>query len=346
MNKTPKQSGYRLPAEWEKHEAIWLSWPYDKVSFPDRVAIIEDRFAEIIRAIHKSERVELLVTDEKMKIRAARKLENMKVDLKLVNLRVADYADVWFRDFGPSFIVNGEKKQLAMVDWNYNAYGGKWLELLRDDKIPVWMNDSLGLQYFKPGITLEGGAIEVNGQGTLMTTEECLLNENRNPKLSKNDLEKYLSDYLGASNFIWLKNGLANDHTDGHIDNIARFTGPDSIIYVYESDVNDINYSALKENLEILKVAKDQDGNKFNLIGLPLPKIADENGRRIPASYANFYIGNEVVLVPVFGHNNDKIALEVIKKAFSDRMVIGIDSGDLIYGGGTIHCISREQPAL
>jgi agmatine deiminase len=318
MNKTPKQSGFRLPAEWEKHEAIWLSWPYDKVSFPDRVAIVEDRFVEIIRAIHKSERVELLVTDEKMKIRAARKLENMKVDLKLVNLRVADYADVWFRDFGPSFIVNEEKKQLAMVDWNYNAYGGKWPELLKDDKIPAWMNKFLKLPYFMPEIVLEGGAIEVNGRGTLMTTEECLLNKNRNPKLSKNDLEKYLSDYLGASNFI----------------------------YSSESDENDLNYPTLKENLEILKSAKDQDGNKFNLIGLPLPKIADDNGRRIPASYANFYIGNKVVLVPVFGHNNDKIALEIIKQAFPDREVIGIDSGDLIYGGGTIHCASHEQPAL
>ena len=344
--KTPKQLDYRLPAEWEKHDAVWLSWPYDKVSFPDRVAIVEDRFVEIIRAIHKSERVELLVTDEKMKIRAARKLENMKVDLKLVNLRVADYADVWFRDFGPSFIVNEEKKQLAMVDWNYNAYGGKWPELLKDDKIPVWMNDFLGLQYFKPGITLEGGAIEVNGRGTLMTTEGCLLNKNRNPKLSKNNLEKYLSDYLGASNFIWLKKGLANDHTDGHIDNIARFINPTNIIYSSESDENDLNYPALKENLEILKAAKDQDGNKFNLIGLPLPKIADGNGRRIPASYANFYIGNKVVLVPIFGHNNDKIALEIIKQAFPDREVIGIDSGDLIYGGGTIHCASHEQPAL
>ncbi len=344
--KTPKQSGYRLPAEWEKHEAIWLSWPYDKVTFPDRVAIVENRFAEIIKALHESERVELLIRDEKMKERVIRKLEDEKVDLKLVNLRVTDYADVWFRDFGPSFIVEKEKKQLAMVDWTYNAYGEKWPELLKDDKIPAWMNGFLGLPCFNPGIVIEGGAIEVNGRGMLMTTEECLLNKNRNPKLSKKDLEKYLSDYLGINNFIWLKKGLINDHTDGHIDNIARFVSPDSIIYSSESDGKDVNCPAIRENLEILKEAKDQDGNKFNLIELPLPKIFDNQGKRIPASYANFYIGNEVVLVPVFGHNNDSMALEIMKKIFPERTVVGIDSADLIYGGGTIHCVSREQPLL
>lgn len=343
---TPKQLGYRMPAEWNQHSAVWLSWPYDPDTFTRGVAKGEKIFAEIISAIHRSEKVELLVRDAKMKARASNYLINKKADLSRINFHMANYADVWFRDFGPIFLVNRQKRQLAMVDWIYNVYGHKWPELLKDDKIPVWMNGFLKLPYFAPGIVLEGGSIEVNGQGTLITSEQCLLNKNRNPCLSKKQIEKYLSDYLGVKHFIWLKNGILADHTDGHIDDIARFVNPTTVIYAYEDDKSDGNYEILKNNLEILKKSTDQNGRKLKLIKLPRPKMNDEQGNRLPVSYANFYIGNFVVLVPVFKHKNDKAALKIIQQAFPERKIMDIDCRDLICGGGTIHCVTQQQPAI
>lgn len=345
-NPTPKSLGYYLPAEWEKHEAIWLAWPYDEVSFPERVERVEDTFSQIIQSISSSERVELLVRDEEMKERVIDRLKEKKVDLSLVNFHLADYADVWFRDYGPSFICQREKNQLAMVDWDYNAYGEKFPELLKDDNIPVFMNESLNLPYSKPGIVLEGGSIEVNGLGTLMTSEQCLLNKNRNPHLKKEELERYLADYLGVHHFIWLKNGILEDHTDGHVDDFVRFINPTTIMYAWEKDETDGNYPILKENLEILKNSLDQDGRAWNLIELPMPKMIDEKEGRLPVSYINFYIGNTVVLVPIFNQKSDQKALEIIQESFPERKVVGIDASDLIYGGGTIHCISHEQPSL
>lgn len=335
-----------MPAEWEHHTAVWLSWPYDPDTFTRGVAKGERIFAEIISAIYRSEKVELLVRDDEMKARAIRYLTGKKVDLSKINFHIADYADVWFRDFGPIFLVNQKKRQLAMVDWIYNAYGNKWPELLKDDKISARMNKFMKLKYFRPGIVMEGGSIDVNGQGTLMTSEQCLLNKNRNPRLSKKQIEKYLSDYLGIKHFIWLKNGILEDHTDGHIDDIARFVNSTTVMYVYEDDKSDGNHKILKENLEILKNSTDQDGNKLKLIKLPIPKMIDKRGRRYAASYANFYIGNSVVLVPIFKHKNDKAALKIIQKVFPKRKVIGIDCRDLICGGGTIHCVSQQQPAI
>jgi len=349
----PKKLGYFMPAEWERHTAVWLSWPYDPDSFRNGVDKGEKIFAEIIGAIYKSEKVELLVRDIKMKNRAAKYLINKKVDLSRINFHVADYADVWFRDFGPIFLVNKNKKQLAMVDWIYNVYGNKWPELKKDDKIPAWMNKFMKLSIFSPGIVLEGGSIEVNGRGTLMTSEQCLLNKNRNPKLNKKQIEKYLSDYLGVKHFIWLKDGILADHTDGHIDDIARFINPTTVMYAYEDDKKDGNNEILKNNLRILKNSTDQNGNKLKLIKLPMPKLFGkvpelygEEDSRLAVSYANFYIGNMVVLVPTFNQATDQAALGVIQKAFPDRKVVGIDCRDLISGGGSIHCVTQQQPAL
>jgi len=335
-----------MPAEWERHTAVWLSWPYDPDTFTNGVAKGEKIFAEIISAIHKSEKVELLVRDIKMKNRASKYLINKKVDLSRINFHIADYADVWFRDFGPIFVTNKKKKRLAMTNWIYNVYGNKWAELLKDDKIPARLNKFLKLPCFVPGIVMEGGSIDVNGRGTLMTSEQCLLNKNRNPRLSKKQIENYLSDYLGIKHFIWLKNGILADHTDGHVDDIARFINPTTVMYAYEDDKKDGNYGILKENLRRLENATDQDGHKLNLIKLPMPKMNDSQGNRLPVSYANFYIGNSVILVPVFKHKNDKPALKIIQEAFPKRKVIGIDCRDLICGGGTIHCISQQQPAV
>lgn len=343
---TPKQLGYIMPAEWNQHSAVWLSWPYDPDTFTRGVVKGEKVFAEIISAIHRSEKVELLVRDVKMKARAVKYLTNKKVDLSRINFHIADYADVWFRDFGPIFLVNQKKRQLAMVDWIYNVYGHKWSELLKDDKIPVWMNKFLKLPYFAPGIVLEGGSIEVNGQGTLITSEQCLLNKNRNPRLSKKQIEKYLSDYFGVKRFIWLKDGILEDHTDGHVDDIARFVNSSTVMYAYENNKSDGNHKILKENLAILKKSTNQDGKRLKLIKLPMPKMNDAQGNRLPVSYVNFYIGNSVVLAPIFKHKNDNKALKIIQKAFPKRKIIGLDCRDLICGGGTIHCVTQQQPAL
>lgn len=335
-----------MPAEWERHTAVWLSWPYDRETFTRGLVQGEKIFTEIIRAIHKSEIVELLVRDAKMKARAVKYLKTKKVDLSRVNFYEADYADVWFRDFGPIFVTNHKKKRLAMTDWVYNVYGNKWPELLKDDKIPVWLNKFLKLPYFAPGIVMEGGSIDVNGRGALMTSEQCLLNKNRNPRLNKKQIEKYLSDYLGVKHFIWLKNGILADQTDGHIDDIARFVNPTTVMYVYEDDKSDGNYKILKENLEILKKSTDQDGKRLKLIKLPMPKMNDEDGHRLPVSYANFYIGNKAVLAPIFKHKNDKAALKIMRKAFPGRKIIGLDCRDLVCGGGTIHCVTQQQPQV
>jgi len=340
---TPKKLGYCMPAEWERHSAVWLSWPYDPNTFTRGVNKGEKIFSEIIKAVHKSEKVELLVRDAKMKARAVKYLTAKKVDLSRVDFHIADYADVWFRDFGPIFLLN-RKNKLAMTNWIYNVYGNKWFELLKDDKIPASLNKYLKLPCFTPGIVLEGGSIDVNGRGTLMTSEQCLLNKNRNPKLNKEQIEKFLSDYLGVKHFIWLKNGILADHTDGHIDDIARFVNPTTIMYAYEDDIKDGNHEILKENLAILKKSTDQDGKKLKLIKLPMPKMFD-NGDRLAVSYTNFYIGNSVVLVPIFKHKNDKAALKIISKVFPKRKVVGIDCRGLICGGGTIHCVTKQQPA-
>lgn len=237
------------------------------------------------------------------------------------------------------------KKNLAMVHWIFNAWGGKYEELAKDTKIPEIMNEKLALRCFKPGIVLEGGSIDVNGKGTLLTTEQCLLNKNRNPSLSKEQIGAYLKDYLGVSHIIWLKEGIVGDDTDGHVDDIARFVDPTTVLCAYEEDEDDENHAPLKENYELLLKSKDQDGNDLKIIKLPMPGFVGDEKGRLPASYANFYIGNKAVLVPVFGHENDKKALAIIQKAFPGRKAVGINCADLLHGLGTIHCISQQQPS-
>jgi agmatine deiminase len=341
---TPQSLGYHMPAEWERHEAIWLSWPHDLDSFPE-IESVEKAYVSIIKAIHESEMVNLLVTDEPMLSKVVESLKGASVDLSKVRFHIVSYADVWFRDYGPTFVVNREKGKLAMVTWIFNAWGEKYEELMRDVRIPCLINDDLKLECFVPGIVLEGGSIDVNGLGTVLTTEQCLLNKNRNPSLSKEEIEVYLKEYLGAKKVIWLKEGIAGDDTDGHVDDIARFADPTTVLCAWEADPQDENYAILKENYELLKSETDQDGRPLKVIKLPMPgRVGGDE--RLPASYANFYIGNDVVMVPVFGHENDKVALKTIQAVFPDKKVVGINCRDMVHGLGTIHCISQQQPAL
>lgn len=343
---TPAADGFFMPAEWEPHEAIWLAWPHDPVTFPERVPQVEDAYVEIIAATHGSELVNLLVLDEDAREHARGKLLDRRVDVSRVRFHIRDYADVWFRDYGPIFVRDAAGENLAITHWIYNAWGNKYETLLKDTAIPAFINETMGLRVYEPGIVLEGGSIDVNGRGSLLTTEQCLLNKNRNPHLSKKEIEDYLAAYLGGRHVIWLNEGIAGDDTDGHIDDIARFVDPATVICAVEEDPADENYELLQENLRILKASTDQDGKPLRIVELPMPGyVGDEEGR-LPASYANFYIGNTVVLVPVFGRENDARALEIIQGQFTTRRVVGIDCSNIVYGLGTLHCISQQQPAI
>lgn len=341
---TPKKLGYSMPAEWERHDAVWLAWPHDPITFPSRVEKVEKTYGEIIKALQGSEKVNLLVKDSTMKNKAQGILEQCSVNPDDIVFHIYDYADVWFRDYGPIFLVDKKNGGLAMSHWIYNAWGRKYESLMKDTHIPEFINRNMNIPYFTPGIVLEGGSIEVNGKGTLLTTEQCLLNRNRNPHLNKYGIEEYLMKYLDVTKIIWLKNGIEGDDTDGHIDDIARFVNPTTVLCAYEENKGDINHSILHENYEVLRGSKDQNGNSLNVIKLPMPGVIGDGHGRLPASYANFYIGNTVVLVPIFGHENDAKALDIIQRQFPDRRAIGINCRDLAYGLGTIHCISQQQP--
>ena len=338
-----REQGFCMPAEWEKHDAIWLAWPYDPTTFPDRVQRVEAVYVQIIKEIHEGEKVNLFVIDQPTKQKATKLFKEANIDLNKIQFYISDYADVWFRDYGPIFVKN-QNHELAMIHWDFNSWGEKYETLLKDKQIPTVINQKMSIKCFKPGIVLEGGSIDVNGKGTLLTTEQCLLNKNRNPHLGKKDIEKFLSEYLGVTNFIWLKNGILGDDTDGHIDDLARFVDPSTIVCAFQDNENDIDYDALKENYDILCQSRDQDNKKLRIFKLPMPKVVSDEDERLPASYTNFYIGNQKVLVPVFDHKNDSKALLILQELFPTRKVVGIRCIDLVYGFGTIHCISQQQP--
>jgi len=341
---TPRELGFRMPAEWEPHEAIWLSWPHDVETFGPDIFWVEHAYGFLIAAIHATERVELLVTGEPLRQRALAVLDKAGVDLTRVRFHVFDYADVWFRDYGPIFVIRDAPPRLALVRWIFNAWGGKYEELKGDSRVPELIVSALALRAFAPGAVLEGGSIDVNGRGSALTTEQCLLNKNRNPQLSRADIEILLRDSLGISHVIWLKEGIAGDDTDGHIDDIARFVGPAKVVCALEDDASDENYRPLKDCFETLSRAQDQDGNSLEVVRLPMPEAVTAGGRRLPASYTNFYIGNGVVLVPIFGCPQDEAALSTLSRVFPGRRISPIPCRDLVRGLGPLHCISQQQP--
>lgn len=346
MEKTPKELGFYMPGEWEKHSAVWLAWPYDNTTFPDFIPEIEKSFCQIIKSLEGSEKVNLIVLEDS-KEKIYKILCDFGLNMDNINFFTEDYADVWTRDYTPVTLLNKTNNKKAFVKWDYDAYGKiddpYFTDLKKDNEV---FNKYLILSkydVFRPGIVLEGGAIESNGDGVLMTTEQCLL-ENRNPNLTKEENEKYLKDFLGINTIIWLKNGLMNDHTDGHIDEIARFVNKNTIICAYEDDSNDENFPILDENFNILNTSLSANGEKFNIIKLPMPHLYYSNGEKAPVSYANFYIGNSVVIMSLFNDKNDEKAKEIIQSLFPNHKIIGIDCTKIIYGGGAIHCMTMQQP--
>ncbi len=342
-----KGNNFIMPAEWEKHRATWLAWPNDADYFGERIKNIEKIYLQMILALHTGEFIKLLVLDEEMEKKVRSLMIEMGIDLNKIIFYQTEYVDVWMRDYGPTFVKNKDEK--AWVKWQYDAYGKKFPELFKDDEIFLNLSDKVGFEMLKAEIAMEGGAIDSNGQGTILTTEECLI-EHRNLEKNKEYIETSFKNFLGARRILWLKKGLVNDHTDGHIDEVARFVGSQKIVCAYEDNTEDENYERLAENFKILESSSDQDGNKFEVIKLPMPhmyfdKVNKEfGGKKAPVSYANFYIGNEVVLASIYGDENDTKALAVLEACFPNKKVLGINCRDLVYGGGAIHCITQQEP--
>jgi agmatine deiminase len=345
---SPAALGYRMPAEWEPHAGTWLTWPRpDGISFPDKYDSVPPVYAELIRHLVRVEEVNINVWDAVMEDTVRRLLSGQKVPLERVRFHHFPSYEPWCRDHGPIFLVrDGESgRDRAIVDWAYNAWGGKYPPFDLDDAIPPHIAQLRGLPLFTPGMILEGGSIEVNGCGTLLTTTSCLLNRNRNPNLDKAQIEQNLLDFLGVQQVLWLGEGIVGDDTDGHIDDLARFVNSSTIITTVEEDPADDNYSILRENLEKLHVFRDINNRPFRIVEMPMPGVVEYEGQRLPATYANFYIANGLVLVPIYRHKNDRVALDILQREFRKHTVIGIDSTELIWGLGSFHCITQQEPA-
>lgn len=344
----PAALGYRMPAEWEPHAATWLAWPHNRDTWPHQLAQVQAIYVQLIAALQGQETVNLLVNDAATAAQVRRLLATHGLQDNHVVLHQHPTVDAWLRDSGPTFLTPaaGTARPLALVDWRFTAWGGKYPEMLADDDLPRQLADWLGLLRFQPGIALEGGAIDVNGRGTCLTTEQCLLHANRNPQLRRADLERCLHDSLGTRHIIWLGEGIAGDDTDGHVDDIARFVNPTTVVCALTTDPQDANYTALQDNYRRLQAATDQDGRPLQVLPLPMPGPVWADDAPLPASYANFYIGNGVVLVPTYDDPQDQVALAVLQGAFPDRRVLGIPCTPLVWGLGAIHCITQQQPAV
>ena len=369
-SQTPAALGYRMPAEWEPHAATWIAWPHNRSDWPGKFESIPWVYAEIVRHLSRSERVSILVNDEAAEAKAREVLVRAAVlpEQAVEPGKPAGTVDfiriptnrVWTRDYGPIFVKrkpgNSEKLPLvAATAWRFNAWA-KYNDWKLDAPISAEVAERLRVPHWRPIVTvngkpqrvvLEGGSIEVNGRGTLITTEECLLSEvqQRNPGLSREDLERLFADYLGVQKVIWLERGIAGDDTHGHVDDITRFVAPDTVLTAYEEDRNDPNHKPLRENFRKLKKSSDQSGKRLQVLKLPMPAPVIFREQRLPASYANFYIANKVVLVPVFNDPKDRIALDTVAQVFPKRQVVGIYCGDFIWGLGALHCMTQQQPA-
>ncbi|HQU53103.1 MAG TPA: agmatine deiminase family protein [Saprospiraceae bacterium] len=344
---TPRQLGYRFPAEFEPHEAMWLSWPHNPDTWPGKIETIFPSYCAFIQEVSKSEEVRINVKDATMEQDARRMLLEAGVSAERIRYFHHPTNDAWCRDHGPAFVVNRDAPQpKAIIDWGYNAWGGKYPPYDLDDVIPTLIGDKLGLPVFYPGIVMEGGSVEFNGDGTLLTSTACLLNPNRNPLLNQGQIEAILSDYYGVEQILWVDEGIIGDDTDGHIDDTVRFVNRDTVVTVIETNVEDENHSLLQHNLKQLKAMRLRDGLPLNIIELPMPDPVYYQGQRLPVSYANFYIANHAIIVPVFHSSKDEIALRIIQDCFPERTVVGIDSRDIIWGLGSFHCLSQQEPLV
>ncbi|HWK99916.1 MAG TPA: agmatine deiminase family protein [Parapedobacter sp.] len=343
---TPKTLGYHFPAEWHPHRATWLSWPHKEASWPGKLEAVYAPYCRFIKEISAGEHVCINVTDAAMEALASTHLAEGGVSMENIRFFFHPTDDAWCRDHGPAFLINRDVNvKKAIVDWGYNAWGNKYPPYEQDDVIPTLVGKALDLSVFHPGIVMEGGAVDFNGQGAVLTTSACLLNKNRNPHLTQGQIEEYLREYYGISQVLWLGDGIVGDDTDGHIDDITRFVNADTVVTVIEENRADENYGLLQDNLQRLKKMRLEGGQQLNIIELPMPAPVIYDGQRLPASYANFYIANAAVVVPTYRDDkNDQRALDILAMCFPDRKIVGIDSTDVIWGLGSWHCLSQQEP--
>jgi agmatine deiminase len=355
-NLYPAEQGWRMPAEWEPHAATWIAWPHQPDDWPGKFTCIPWVYTEIVRLLHQSEQVRILVQDAAAQERTKRRLRKSGIDLGRVEFFVLPTDRSWTRDSGPLFIVRQGRngREVGLTHWRFNAWA-KYKNFRRDQKLPTFFAKTLGLPIFQAlaprepdrHVVLEGGSIDVNGQGLLLTTEECLLSsiQERNPGLTRADYEQLFARYLGARKVIWLGNGIVGDDTHGHVDDLARFVAPQTVVAAVEEDRADPNYAPLQDNWQRLRTATTPEGKKLQVVHLPMPEPVWYEGRRLPASYANFYIANDRVLVPTFNDPHDRAALETLARLFPGRKVVGIHAVELVWGLGTLHCLTQQEPA-
>jgi agmatine deiminase len=342
--KTPAELGYHMPAEWELHSATWLSWPRrEGISFPGSFDRVLPTLRPMVEALIESEQVCINICNDAHEAEAREVLRGLP--MKRIAFHRIPTNEPWCRDHGPIFLTRETDPKLAVVDWDYNAWGGKYPPCDLDEVVPTQVSEILDLPVFYPRMILEGGSIDVNGAGVLLTSESCLLNKNRNPQMSREQIEQRLRDFLGVRQILWLVDGIEGDDTDGHIDDLARFVSKRTIVTVVEENRDDENYRPLQENLARLREMKIDD-RQIDIVTLPMPKRIVREDLRLPASYANFYIANSCVLLPMFADPGDEIARSVLQKLFPSRRVVGIDCRELIWGLGTFHCLTQQQPAV
>jgi len=335
-----------MPPEWAPHRGTWLSWPHRESSWPGIFHRIPPIFVHIVETLVPHEQVYLNVTGPDMEADVRSRLTHADVPLDRVVFHHHPTDDAWVRDHGPIFLQrsgDGQPEE-AVLDWRYNSWGGKYPPFDNDNAIPGRIAGHYGLRRFVPGLVMEGGSIDVNGAGTLLTTESCLLNPNRNPGRTKAEIEQALRDHFNVEHILWLGDGIAGDDTDGHVDDLTRFVGPSTVVTAIETDPTDVNFDILNSNRERLAGMTDQDGRPLRIVELPMPHPVYHDGERLPASYANFYVANGLVLVPTFNDPRDAEALEALARLFPGRRVVGLDAVDLLLGQGTIHCSTQQQP--
>lgn len=356
----PGKLGYTFPPEWAPHVGTWLSWPRPEgISFPEKYHTVPENLVRIIKEIAAREQVHINVPNENYRHIVTEHLKAFGCPTRNVFFHFIATNEAWCRDHGPAFLNHaggkmnakggrggrGGRGGQAIVDWGFNAWGGKYPPYDSDDSVPTKVAGELGLGVFNPGIVMEGGSVDFNGAGTILTTSQCLLNKNRNPHLTKAEIEQYLKDYYGQNHVCWLGEGIVGDDTDGHIDDLARFVDERTIVTTVEADPKDENFEILEDNLRRCKRLRDASGRAFEIVTLPMPGVVEHDGQRLPATYANFYFVNGAVLVPTYRHKkNDKIALETLQRLMPKRKVIGIDCWELIWGLGAIHCLTQQWP--
>ncbi|MDF0694084.1 agmatine deiminase family protein [Aquirufa ecclesiirivi] len=345
MVSSPKERGFFFPAEWHPHEATWITFPHNDHSWQgDKLSNMYPEYFALIKAISQGEKVKINVNHEALKDFILGELLTYKIDPQQVELFIRPTNDAWCRDHGPAFLIKNDSSERLLIDWGYNAWGGKYPPFDADDQIPQAIAQDLGIEFQSPGIIMEGGSVEFNGKGTVLTSRSCLLNPNRNPHLNQAQIENYLKAYYGVDQVLWVSDGIVGDDTDGHIDDTVRFVNENTVITMVEPNVEDENHAVLAQNLSELKEMRLLDGSPLNIIEIPMPEAVVIDDFRAPGSYANFYICNAAVIVPIFDCPQDALALDILSQLFTDRPLIGLSAREIIWGQGSFHCLTQQEP--